>query len=83
MNRQIIIDSIKRDIASLDYGETIETLTSKKAIAARDIFLPMIEKMDDEWLMKNWEIDIYRIAILENGEPSMMRVRRLYPELLK
>ena len=85
MNRNEIINSIKRDIATWDdaSGGDINKLQSKRAIAARDVFLPMIERMDDEWLQKNWDIGIYQIAILENGEPSMKRVNRLYPELLK
>ena len=83
MKREEIINSIKRDILSFEYTATIETLTNNRAIAARDVFLPMIEKMDDDWLMGNWDIDIYRIAVLENGIPSMRRVNRFYPELLK
>lgn len=83
MNRTEIIEGIKRDIVSFNSDANIDNLTSKRAIVARDIILPLIEKMDDEWLLKNWDIDIMAISVLDNGAPSMKRVTRLYPELLK
>jgi len=85
MKRQEIIESLKLDIARWDDAAEgdITKLQSNRAIAARDIFLPMIEKMDDDWLQANRDISIMTISTLANGEPSMRIVKRLYPELLK
>jgi predicted DNA-binding protein len=74
MERQVILDCFKRDIEQL--GET-------KAKMAREIILPLIEKMDDFWLEKHWDLQIGRITILTDGQPDMKRVKRIYPELLK
>ena len=79
-----IIDGLKRDICQFDFPTTeIGKLKSKRAIAARDIVLPMVERMSDAWLSRHEDLDIMEITLLEGGQPSMKRVQRYYPELLQ
>ena len=73
MNRQEIIDSMKQNA---------ENLGGKKGDMAIRVILPLIERMDDYWLASHADLDISRLTVLDNGQPSMKRIERMYPELL-